>query len=328
VNSKFTGGNFSYGYIAEHPTGRTGFVKALDFSRAHLFAQVEGRSIADVLNDMTNAYIYERDLLLNARDRRLSKVVVALAHGEITLDPSDPLSTVYYLIFEEADGDIRKHLSTVDFDVAWNLRALHHIATGTEQVHRLSCAHQDIKPSNILVFDGVISKLSDFGCAASKDAQSPRGGLRIAGDPAYAPPELLYHFVPNDWATRRIGCDLYHLGNMAVFLFCDTHINALIFDELPDEYHPNYWAGTYFEVLPFLKEAFAGAIELIASDVPDEFKDEFCDLIKQLCHPDPQNRGWHRHRRRNRNPFTVEPFVGRFDLLASKAEKGLFRHYR
>jgi len=314
-----TGGNFSYGYVAEKSDGTRGFVKALDFTRATIISKATGQPFADVMAQLVNAYIFERDLVLLAGHRRLSKVVAGLAHGEIVLDEADPLGTVQYIVFEQADGDIRRYMADSSFDAAWSFRALHHIALGLHQLHRLELAHQDVKPSNVLVFENSTAKLTDFGCADRKGTHSPRGALRIAGDPQYAPPELCYGHVPADWSNRRVGCD---------FLFGDTSMNGLLYDQLPDEYHPRRWMGRFDEVLPFLKNAFSSALDLFAADVPMPYRDELVGLVAQLCNPEPETRGWHRSLRRGRRGHSVEPFVGRFDLLASKAERGLFPRNR
>lgn len=330
VGSKFTGGAFSCGYIATQGNGNEGFVKALDFSHASKHSRIKKISLADVLKDFFDHYVFERDLSLSAK--HLSRIVTAVGHGEITINENDPANTtVYYIIYEMADGDIRRHLSQTDFDAAWNLWALHDIAVGLNQLHGAGVAHLDTKPSNTLVFnDAANVKLADLGCACVERGSSPRGHYRIAGDVTYAPVELLYRNAPiNDlyrnfeWNARRQGCDLYHLGNMAVFLFGDTHVNALLEDQLPFEYHWDCWEGTYDEVLPFLKRAFADAIDLLATDIPAPICAELCELIRALCHPDPAERGWKSFKRGHRNPYSVEPFVGRLSTLASKASRGI-----
>ena len=97
----------------------------------------------------------------------MDRVVRALDSGSITVDPSIPFTNVPYLIFEAADADIRLHLDTSSAStIAWRLRALHHIATGLKQLHGADIAHQDIKPSNILVFVleslSTVSKVADL----------------------------------------------------------------------------------------------------------------------------------------------------------------------
>ena len=254
-----------------------------------------------------------------------------MGHGEITLDENDPANTtVYYIIYEMADGDIRRHLSASDFDAAWNLWALHDISVGLMQLHNAGVVHLDTKPSNSLVFDSRNVKLADLGCADTQKGSSPRSHKRVAGDPTYAPIELLYQntnlneLYPNlDWGARRKGCDLYHLGNMIVFLFGDTHINALIEDYLPDVYHWDDWGGTYVEVLPYIKRAFAEALDILSTDIPQPIRSELCGVIQALCNPAPMERGWYRLKNGTRDPFSIEPFVSKLSTIASQASRGI-----
>src|SRR5262249_27237780 len=130
-------------------------------------------------------------------------------------------------------GDVRKYLDVAArFDSAWVLRSLHHVATGLRQLHSAGIAHQDVKPSNVLVFDAKISKVADLGRASSQGESPPHEDHHIAGDPEYAPPELCYHHVVPDWNQRRLGCDAYLLGSMVVFFFgrcsVQSRIDALI----------------------------------------------------------------------------------------------------
>jgi serine/threonine protein kinase len=115
---------------------------------------------------MTAAYLFECAVLKRCGERNLDRVVRAITSGTITINEPSANGVVEYLIFELADGDVRSHLRfSADFDLAWRLRCLHHIATGLKQLHGCGIAHQDLKPSNVLVFAGTTSKLSDLaGC--------------------------------------------------------------------------------------------------------------------------------------------------------------------
>ena len=77
-------------------------------------------------------------------------------------------------------------------------RSLHHIAVGLQQIHGQGIAHQDLKPSNVLVFNGNNSKIGDFGRSAYKGHIPPHENNNVAGDLTYAPPELLYGYVDPD----------------------------------------------------------------------------------------------------------------------------------
>lgn len=160
-----TGGNFSVGYIVESEKGIRGYLKALDYSAA-----LKSLDPARALEAMTAAYNFERDLLHKCNARKLDRIVVSLADGSVTLDTVSGSGVVQYLIFELADGDVRSRIANVEkFDVAWALRTLHHVAIGLQQLHREDIAHQDLKPSNVLLFrGGVESKIGDWGRAAYK----------------------------------------------------------------------------------------------------------------------------------------------------------------
>ena len=143
-----TGGKFSVGYLVVNEDGRKGYLKALDFSSA--FQQPDPPR---ALQDMTAAYNFERDLLAKCKERRFGRVVTPLADGSVSAPGNfGPLGKVSYLIFELATGDVRKEVSQWErFDLAWALRSLHQSATGLNQLHSAEIAHQDLKPSNILV---------------------------------------------------------------------------------------------------------------------------------------------------------------------------------
>ena len=311
-----TGGNFSHGYIVVDSKGRKAFLKALDFSLAF-----KSPDPAQSLKNMTEAFVFERDLCKTCSNRNLKRVTVAIDDGVIKTD-SIP---VQYLIFELAQGDVREYLRFQQkFDIAWTLRTLHHTAVGLNQLHSAGIAHQDLKPSNVLVFDDG-SKVADLGRAASKHATSPHDDYEIAGDRSYAPPELLYHFVSSDWNPRRYGCDIYHLGSIIAFFFSGVQMTALIADKIALGYHWQDYKGSYEEALPYVRAAFGEGLQAIRDDFPPAIRDTLLGVIRQLCDPDPKLRGNPRIRQEGRNQYSLDKYISQFDLLASKAEFGLLK---
>jgi hypothetical protein len=99
-----TGGNFSVSYVVDAGS-RKGFLKAFDF-------RVPGHITdkAAYLRYMSNLYIFERDLLDYCKQCKISKVVTSIHHGEID-EPSAPLGSIFYIVFELADGDSRRQAS-------------------------------------------------------------------------------------------------------------------------------------------------------------------------------------------------------------------------
>lgn len=313
-----TGSTFSVGYIVVNDIGARAYLKALDLSDA-----LKSPDPTSVLQAMTEAYNFERDLLRMCRDKRLDRVAMSISEGTIPADPvRNDIIPVPYLIFELADGDVRSHQAlAVNIDLAWCLRSLHHMATGLWQLHSQHIAHQDLKPSNVLVFSESESKVSDLGRASSKGRQMRHDQTTIAGDPSYAPPELHYGFISSDWNGRRYGCDAYLLGSMVVFFFTQLSMTSLLFSELDDSMLPKNWKGTYAGVLPYLRDAFGRAVDQLKNSVPPGCVEEITIAVRQLCDPDLDLRGHPLTRAFKGNSFSLERYVSLFDLLARRRER-------
>lgn len=311
-----TGGHFSIGYLAEHSSGKKGFVKAIDFSSA-----LSSTDFAGKLRDILTTYTFERDLCVFCASKYMKHVVIAVAHGTADVEPGNVLAQVPFIVFELADCDIRRHLSALTaFDLPWALRMLHQMAIGIQQLHIAGIAHQDVKPSNILMFGVKESKIADLGRAFAKGTPAPHDGENFAGDYRYAPPEYYYGYVPPEENARRYGADLYMLGNMVVFMFSQTTFTALMHRHLHEDHHFNRWKGDFKDVLPYLRQAFDAAVMQLQSDFPEAVREELTRCIAQLCEPDPSLRGHPEERGLGDNRYSVQRFVSLFDLLATRCE--------
>ena len=311
-----TGANFSFGYNVVSESGREGFLKALDLSSA-----LKQPDVTRVLSNLLDAFVYERDLLILCRDNNLDHIAATIDYGQIPVGDFHDTLPVPYLIFELADGDIRSKLDLSDrFELAFCLRALHHCTVGLHQLHNHGIAHQDLKPSNVLVFDDSYCRVTDLGSSTQRGIESPRDGFNIPGDLRYAPPELLYGNKSSEWGVGRLASDLYHLGSLAVFFFIKVGITPMWILNLADEFRPNKWGQTYEQVLPYVRAAHELAFAAFEEEVPTEIRGRLGAAVRQLCDPDPGLRGHPQNRAANLNPYSLERYISIFDFLAKRAE--------
>ena len=315
-----TGGNFSASYIVHSGDGRTAFLKAMDYTDA-----LRSPDPARALQAMTSAYNFERDVLRKCRNRSLSRIVRVLDAGTLPSESGGNASdVVQYLIFELADGDIRSFVNANRaFDLAWRFRLMHHVAAALRQLHGVGIAHQDVKPSNVLIFQNDRTKLADLGRASDRQGESPFDELYCAGDKTYAPPELLYNEISRDWETRRLACDMYLLGSITVFFFTGVSMTHLILSRLNDGQHPDNWTNSYREVLPYIQHIFLEIIREIKINIAERCADDIADVVKQLCNPDPERRGHPTNILTGVGRYSLERYVSLFDRLAKKSEYAL-----
>ena len=311
-----TCGHFSVSYIVERE-GKKAFLKVLDLGAA---LRMPGDHLKHI-ESLIKQFNFERDTLRICRQFGLKRVASAIDDGKMDLQGGDG---VYYIVFELAEGDIRKKQNlSHPLDLAWKLRILHNTAVGLDQLHRKNIAHQDLKPSNVLVFGKKDSKVSDLGCADIKNTGSPRGSLPIPGDQSYAAPELLYGDIPRDWEARRLGSDMFLYGNLVAFVFANASLTAAIMQNLAPAHRPGLWPHDYRTVLPYVRNAFGISMNDIRQALPPSIAGEIGDALEVLCEPDPRLRGHAKDRYSSQ--FSFERFVSLFDKLATRAEMGLIK---
>ena len=310
-----TGSNFSIGYSAKRDNGTIGYIKVLDITKASFAPDP-----ATTLEKLTSAFNYERRLL--AKCKSLSRVVTALGEGMVR-ESGAQNEVAQYIIFEFAETDLRHSVQFVQrFDLAVDMRTLHNIAVGISQLHTKMIAHQDLKPSNVLIFNGGISKVGDLGRSSEFGTHAPHDDIAFAGDPSYAPPEYLYRYVPTDWKERRLGCDLYQLGSLVVFMYAGLSATRLLKECIHNDHGPGEWSGTYAEVLPYVHEYFRLMNERLKPKIPELVREQLSMAISQLCDPDPSQRG-HPRNHVVGNRFGLERYVSLFNRLTLIARIGM-----
>ncbi|SDP90866.1 Protein kinase domain-containing protein [Rhodoferax sp. OV413] len=320
-----TGSWFSFGYVAEKG-GKKAFLKVVDVERA--LADDGKTSLMNRLKNLTDVHTFECDILDVCTKARLDKVVQILGKGEIPAAANAPMGIpIPYILFEHAEGgDARKLVSRSNkIDDAWRLSVLHQVAVGIQQLHSQDIAHQDLKPSNILLFskDGSNAKIGDLGRASRKGTDTKHDLENWAGSTRYAPPEQVYGLIPEHWVDRREGCDLYHLGSLAIFLFTGVSLTSYYVSNISKDVLPKAWTGNgtcdYKTALPVLTSVFTSFIDNVCCALPEWGKAELSQIIISACNPDFTKRGDLNARKKQGNPIGIETFVSRFDRLAKRA---------
>jgi serine/threonine protein kinase len=324
-----TGAFFSVGYQVEDATGRRAYLKALNFEAA-----LRSPDPARAMLAVTEQFTFEVDLLEFCKGKKLSRVVRAVDHGTLSLGQSAS-DVVQFIVFEPADGDLRRLISGFEeIDMAWAVSIVHQAAVGLSQLHGQGIAHQDVKPSNILSFGGKVdAKLADLGCASRSGYRSPRDAATIPGARQYAAPELMYGQLDGDWRVRRFAPDLYQLGSLICFLFTGHTMSALLLARLPAGFRPvgygGTYAGTFSDAKIFVEQAYTESMDFVRDAFTDgEICVEMCEIMKALCHPDPAQRGYGGRGRQGAQKYSLEPFVSRLGVLQAKASYAARRSVR
>jgi len=98
-------------------------------------------------------------------------------------------------------------------DVNEGVRLMVDIAGGLASAHALGIIHRDIKPQNILLKDGTIPKILDFGIARALEGNHMTTAGFVMGSPKYMSPEQI-QAQPLD-----VRSDVYSLGVVMYFVF-------------------------------------------------------------------------------------------------------------
>lgn len=319
--TKGTGGYTSISYSVSNKEGGKAFLKALDFSAA-----LQGDDPSRLLYELTSAYQHERNLLHQCKDKKLRHVVVPLADGTAKVPGNfGQLENVQYLIFAMATGNIRDEVEKwKKFDLAWALRSLHHSSVGLQELHGINIAHQDVKPSNVLVFPVEGSKLTDLGSASQVGYPSPSDSKVVPGDVSYAIPEQWYGWSQSPDFSNRYLVDLFLLGSLIFFFFAGCSAADAIQLKLSVKYAKGFMRSDFVSDLPYMQHAFVEALNDLHASVETlagDLTDEIVIIAQQLCEPDPRSRGdptvlaaTHRVQ------HDIQAYISRFDRLARTAE--------
>ena len=204
-------------YTIERPLGSGGMGSVWLARRTD--GRFEGRAAVKLLN---LALVSARG---QARFRREGSVLARLTHPGIArlLDAGVSAGGQPYLVLEYIDGvPIDEYVESHHLSRDARIKLFMQVLDAVGSAHANLIVHRDIKPSNILVTNGGVVKLVDFGIAKLLDTDSnDRAALTAEGaralTPDFAAPEQVYG---QDITTAT---DVYALGLLLYLLLSGHH---------------------------------------------------------------------------------------------------------
>jgi eukaryotic-like serine/threonine-protein kinase len=149
--------------------------------------------------------ISSEDLVQRFRQER--QILASLEHPNIAalLDGGTASGGLSYFVMEFVDGvPIDEYCSAHHLPQRTRLELVRIVCAAVHVAHRSLIVHRDLKPANILVTEGGVPKLLDFGIA--KLLQVPDTATQMLMTPAYASPEQL------SGGPITTSTDVYGLG--------------------------------------------------------------------------------------------------------------------
>jgi serine/threonine protein kinase len=308
-----TGRSRSCCYMAVDDDRRQAFVKAFNFEILDLAGETEElqKQLAE----------YHNERKIHEHCSNLRRVTRIYGHGHKVIDGK----AVHYIVCESGDVSLRRSQPPGDSSIPASERliALRQVTSALIQLHRLRVAHQDIKPSNVVNFSkDQIVKITDLGSASCSELPSPPHDEEpYVGQVNYVPYELLYsRSVEPNWYRRRIGCDVYLLGNLIFTSFTGVSLTSAVLHGIPESLRHTEFSAEYDEVLPDLITQHDLIVPCFLSETtPEYIRNEIIDLVQRLCHPDPMRRGVGRGVVESDRAFDLQRCEGVLDRLAKKA---------
>jgi serine/threonine protein kinase len=193
-----------------------------------------------------------------------------------------------------------------------------------KQLHIVSISHQDLKPSNVFIFNDRTSKIGDLGRSQCLDIASPHSVEHFTGDNNYAPPEVWFGHQISDWHERSYSVDCYLLGSMITFYLTGLNMNSLMSQNTSQDLEDYFENGeTFIATLPYLVETYERAFlmfEELIKDLHIPEKSELVQVVRILCNPIPQQRIHPSNRLVKGNKYDLQIFISILNRIARKAE--------
>ncbi len=134
------------------------------------------------------------------------RLLAALSHPNIvTVLTAERHDDVFFIVMEYVEGRTLEQIVQADgaLDLPRALDFTCQICNAVDHAHRAGILHRDIRPGNMLVAEGGLLKVTDFG--TSRFLEIAAHGTTVIGSPPYMAPEQFY-------GKAVFASDIYSVG--------------------------------------------------------------------------------------------------------------------
>jgi eukaryotic-like serine/threonine-protein kinase len=134
------------------------------------------------------------------------RLLASLSHPNIVaIITAEKQENVFFIVMEYVPGDTLEHIIGTGgpLDLGRALDFACQICNAVDHAHRQGVIHRDLRPANVLVSDGQIAKVADFG--TSRFLEIAAHGTTVIGSPPYMAPEQFH-------GKAVFASDIYSLG--------------------------------------------------------------------------------------------------------------------
>jgi serine/threonine-protein kinase len=137
---------------------------------------------------------------------REPRLLASLSHPNIvSILTAEKQSSLFFIVMEYVPGDTLETIIARDgkIDLARALDYTCQICNAVDHAHQHGVLHRDLRPGNVLVTDGGVVKVADFG--TSRFIEIAAHGTTVIGSPPYMAPEQFH-------GKAVFASDIYSLG--------------------------------------------------------------------------------------------------------------------
>jgi hypothetical protein len=145
--------------------------------------------------------------------------------------------------------------------------------------------------------------------------------MPCVGEFTYAPYERLYG-ADGSWYQKKIGCDIFLLGNFAFTLLVGIPFVPIVLNGLDESLRPFNFGGPYRDVLPDIVSTHDLIIkEFLTALIPEQLRGRLVKAILEMCNPDPEKRGHPKSLFNTDSQYSLHRYVSLFNHLSNESKR-------